>query len=25
LYAAFGKDESLPKRSLLILSQLVGS
>jgi hypothetical protein len=25
LYAAFGKDESLPKRNLLILSQLVGS
>ena len=25
LYAAFGKDESLPKRSLLILFQLVGS
>lgn len=24
LYAAFGKDESLPKRNLLILSQLVG-
>ena len=23
LYAAFGKDESLPKRNLLILSQLV--
>jgi hypothetical protein len=25
LYAAFGKDESLLKRSLFILSQLVGS
>ena len=25
LYAAFGKDESLPKRSLLILFQVVGS
>lgn len=25
LYAAFGKDESLPKKNLLILSQLVGS
>ena len=24
LYAAFGKDESLPKRNLLILSELVG-
>lgn len=24
LYAAFGKDESLPKRKILILSQLVG-
>lgn len=24
LYAAFGKDESLPKRNLLILFQLVG-
>ncbi|KAL8249499.1 hypothetical protein R6Q59_006367 [Mikania micrantha] len=24
LYAVFGKDESLPKRNLLILSQLVG-
>ena len=24
LYAAFGKDESLPKRNLLILPQLVG-
>lgn len=24
LYAAFGKDESLPKRNLLILSQLIG-
>ena len=24
LYAAFGKDESLPKRNLLILSQLDG-
>ena len=24
LYAAFGKDESLPKRNLLILSKLVG-
>jgi len=24
LYAAFGKDESLPKRNLLILSQSVG-
>ena len=24
LYAAFGKDESLPKRNPLILSQLVG-
>ena len=24
LYAAFGKDESLPKKNLLILSQLVG-
>ena len=25
LYAAFGKDESPPKKNLLILSQLVGS
>ena len=25
LYAAFGKDESLPQKNLLILSQLVGS
>ncbi|WOG82306.1 hypothetical protein DCAR_0101469 [Daucus carota subsp. sativus] len=24
LYAAFGKDESLPKRNLLIIPQLVG-